>query len=317
MAMLTPVIFDRNSLKPKLDELAGHNVLIGTSSWKYEGWLGPLYDPQRYLHHGRVAKSRFEAGCLEEYAETFPTVCVDAGFYRFPAESYVAKLAGLVPDGFRLSFKATDEVTVRRFPRQPRHGDRAGKFNENFLNASLFANAFLGPLSAHRSKIGVIMFEFSRFHPGDFERGRDFVAALDGFLSALPKEGWQYGVELRNSGFLKPEYFEALARNNVAHVFNAWTRMPEVSEQLRMEGAFTTDFFAARFLLRKGRSYQAAVDAFSPYERMQDPNPEGRAAMKMLTEKKTARPSYIFVNNRFEGSALGTIAAVVGQKPRV
>jgi uncharacterized protein YecE (DUF72 family) len=304
--------FDRHALKPRLDALARNNIFLGTSSWKYEGWLGQLYDPERYLYHGKVAKSRFEAGCLEEYAEVFPTVCVDAGFYRFPDERYIGKLAAQVPDGFRLSFKVTDEVTIKRFPNQPRHGDRAGQANGNFLNAALFTNAFLGPLSAHRAKIGVIMFEFSQFYPGDFERGRDFVAALDGFLAALPKDGWQYAVEIRNAGFLHPEYFATLARHGVAHVFNAWTRMPEVSEQMRLESAFTTDFFAARFLLRKGRPYQAAVDTFSPYDRIQDPNPGGRTALKSLLGRKTERPSFIFVNNRFEGSALGTISDVVG-----
>lgn len=305
------MVFDRDSLKPRLAALARENVFLGTSSWKYEGWLGQLYTPDRYLHHGKLAKTRFESGCLEEYAAVFPTVCVDAAFYRFPDERQINKLAAQVPDGFRLAFKATDEITIKRFPRQPRHGTRAGQHNPNFLDAPLFIDAFLGPLSARRGKIGVIMFEFSQFHPGDFERGRDFVRALDGFLSALPQEGWQYGVEIRNAGFLHPEYFATLASHQVAHVFNAWTRMPEVPEQMKLPGSFTTDFFAARFLLRKGRPYQAAVDAFSPYDRIRAPDVSGRDAIKSLIGRKTARPSYVFVNNRFEGSALGTIASVL------
>lgn len=150
----------------------------------------------RSRYRGKVAKNRFEARCLEEYAETFPTVCVDAGYYRFPDERYIANLAGQVPDGFRLSFKATDEVTIKKFPNQPRHGDRAGRPNENFLNAPLFVEAFLGPLSPYRDNVGVIMFEFSRSHLSDFAHGRDFVEALDRFLGQLPKD-WQYGVEIR------------------------------------------------------------------------------------------------------------------------
>ena len=275
-------MFDRDAIKPQLDQLAGSNILVGTSSWKYEGWIGQLYSAERYEYRGKIAKTRFEAGCLEEYAEVFPTVCVDAGFYRFP--------------------------------NQPRHGERAGKVNENFLNAPLFIDAFLGPISPYRDQVGVIMFEFSRFYPKDFEHGRDFVAALDGFLAQLPKEGWQYGVEMRNPGFLKPDYFQMLAGHAVTHVFNNWSQMPPVSEQIKLDGSFTTDFFAARFLLREGRSYQAAVDAFSPYKVIQDPNPEGRAAIKALTKRSPKRPSYIFVNNRFEGDALATIAAVLKEK---
>jgi len=303
--------FNRETIKPQIDSLAAANVLIGTSSWKYEGWLGQLYSGEKYEYRGKVAKTRFEAGCLEEYSEIFPTVCVDAGFYRFPDEKYVGKLVGQVPQHFKLSFKATDEVTVKRFPNQPRHGERAGKVNENFLNAPLFIEAFLGPMSPYRENVGVIMFEFSRFHPGDFERGRDFVEALNQFLSQLPKDGWQYGVELRNPGFLQPDYFQMLAGHGISHVFNAWTGMPTIPDQMNLDGSFTTDFFAARFLLRKGRAYQAAVDAFSPYKVIQDPNLEGRKAMKALTKVPSKRPSYIFVNNRFEGNALDTIAAVL------
>jgi hypothetical protein len=55
--------FSREAIKPKLDVLAKANILIATSSWKYEGWLGQLYTPERYEFRGKVAKTRFEAGC--------------------------------------------------------------------------------------------------------------------------------------------------------------------------------------------------------------------------------------------------------------
>ena len=63
-------------------------LYLGTSSWKYEGWLGQIYDEQRYLTRGKLSQKRFETECLEEYAEIFPAVCVDAGYYRFPSEKY-------------------------------------------------------------------------------------------------------------------------------------------------------------------------------------------------------------------------------------
>ena len=211
-----------------------------------------------------------------------------------------------------MSFKATDEVTIKHFPNQQRHGERAGKPNENFLNAELFADSFLGPMSPYREKIGVIMFEFSRFYSSDFERGRHFVATLDAFLGRLPK-GWQFGVELRNPGFLQPDYFAMLRNHGVTHVFNAWTQMPTVNEQIALEGSFTSDFFASRFLLRKGRAYQAAVDAFSPYSEVKDVNPEARDAIKSLAQRSSERPSFIFVNNRLEGNALKTIAETLAQ----
>jgi hypothetical protein len=35
-------------LGPLLKALAARGVYLGTSSWKYEGWLGSVYAPSRY-----------------------------------------------------------------------------------------------------------------------------------------------------------------------------------------------------------------------------------------------------------------------------
>jgi len=309
------VTFPRAELAAATHALARDNHLyLGTSSWKYEGWLGQVYDEQRYLTRGKLSTKRFETGCLEEYAEIFPSVCVDAGYYRFPSEKYLANLCAQVPDGFRLSFKATDEITVKKFPKLERFGDRAGTDNEHFLNAKLFVDAFLGPLSPYRRKTGVLIFEFSAFYLTHFERLRDFIAALDEFLGQLPTS-WQYGVEVRNAKLLRTEYFDVLRAHNVAHVFNSWTKMPPVEEQMAMPGSFTADFFAARFLLRPGRAYQQAVDSFQPYAKTKETNKEARAALRSLIQRSvahpTARPSYAFVNNRLEGNSPNTIASAL------
>jgi len=76
--------FDRARLGARLRELTHDNLWIGTSSWKYEGWLGQIYSRERYTTRGRFSKKSFEAECLAEYAETFPIVCGDFSFYQFP-----------------------------------------------------------------------------------------------------------------------------------------------------------------------------------------------------------------------------------------
>ena len=73
--------FDRDKMKSDLAALAAAGVFLGTSSWKYPGWLGQLYTRDRYVWRGRYAASRFERNCLAEYAEVFKTVCVDAAYY--------------------------------------------------------------------------------------------------------------------------------------------------------------------------------------------------------------------------------------------
>lgn len=286
---------------------------------EYPGWRGMLYDESRYLYRGKVAESRFEKNCLSEYAEVFKTVCVDGAYYRFPDRRYLEGLVSQVPEDFQFGFKVTDEITIKRFANLPRHGQRAGKPNENFLNADLFANAFIRSCEPFRKNVGLLMFEFSRFYPGDYEHGRDFVADLNAFLGKLPK-GWPYGVEIRNHHWLAPEYFACLARHGVTHVFNSWEAMPPVSEQMALPGSRTNPaMLAARFLLKPGRTYEEAVRVFQPYNQTKEVSEEARKAIVTLIQIAQAATggnlirALIFINNRLEGNALLTVATILKQ----
>ena len=143
------------------------------------------------------------------------------------------------------------------------------------------------------------------------------MEAQDQFLGRLPK-GWRYGVEMRNKNFLQPAYFNMLHRHNVTHVFNSWDAMPSVGDQLNLPDSQTTpDCVAARFLLKPGRKYQDAKDTFKPYDRTHEVNEEARKAIAMLIKIALAATggnlvkALIFINNRLEGNALNTIAAVL------
>ena len=307
----------RVNMQEHCANLAAQGVFIGTSSWKYPGWRGQLYDPGRYEYRGKFAESRFNRDCLGEYAEVFKTVCVDAAYYSFPSRQYLESLAGQVSEDFLFGFKVTDTITIKKFPNLARFGDLAGKANPNYLNASLFAEGFLQPCESIRPNVGLLMFEFSRFWPADYQHGRDFLADLDRFLSQLPS-GWPYAVELRNRNWLKPGYFECLARHGITHVFNSWEAMPPVSEQLTLPGSRTNpERVAARFLLKPGRKYEEAVKRFEPYDTVKEENQEVRSAGRSLIAEGLAagpkRKTLLYVNNRVEGNALGTIAAMLPQ----
>lgn len=311
------MLFDREQVKNKVARLAAKGVFIGTSSWKYPGWRGQLYDAARYLTRNKLSESRFNRDCLAEYAEVFKTVCVDAAYYKFPDHRYLEGMVSQVPSDFLFAFKVTDEITVKKFTNLPRFGERAGKPNESFLNADLFANAFLGPCEEFRKNIGLLIFEFSQFYSSDYRHGRDFVADLDRFLGMLPS-AWSYGVEIRNEHFLHAEYFAALSRHRVAHVFNSWDAMPPVSEQMTLPGSRTNpELVAARFLLKPGRKYEDAVKAFQPYNKTREVNEEVRkSGAGLIAEGERYEPrrkTFIYVNNRLEGNALETIAAMLAE----
>ena len=67
-------------------------------------------------------------------------------------------------------------------------------------------------------------------------------------------------------------------------------------------------------MLRIGRSYEQAVETFQPYDRIQIENPGARDALRKLAERSRneGQLAFLFVNNRLEGNAPGTIQAVAG-----
>ena len=303
----SPAAFDRPALAGRLGALARENLFIGTSSWKYEGWLGQVYTRERYLTRGRFSKKKFEAECLAEYAETFPMVCGDFSFYQFPSPQYWEKLFASAPPQLQFALKVPEEVTVEVFPRHARYGARAGMRNGSYLNADVFAALFLEPLARYRERLAPLIFEFGARStpPGEF------VQQIAPFFDSLPG-GFRYAVEVRNPGYLVQPYFDCLHTRNVAHVFNGWTQMPTLAEQTALPHALTADFTVARVLLRQGRPYARAVEQFAPYDKVQDENPEGREALRALLRRmrEERRAAYVFVNNRFEGNAPTTIEAI-------
>jgi uncharacterized protein YecE (DUF72 family) len=304
--------FDKERLGRRLRTLADQRILIGTSSWKYPGWIDQIYTRERYLSRGKFSQKHFEAECLVEFAETFPIVCGDFSFYQFPTAEFWKKLFAGAPEQLKFALKVPEEVTVETFPRLPRYGARAGLANGSFLRVDAFRELFLEPLEPYRSRIVCLIFEFG-------PRGtaaREFVTQIGSFFDALPTT-FRYAIEIRNRDFLIDSYFEVLREHQTAHVFNAWTKMPLLREQIAITSAFTADFAVARAQVRAGRAYEAAVAQFAPYNRIQDENPEERQALRDLIRRmqEERRAAYIFVNNRFEGNSPETIRALIDETP--
>ena len=281
-------------------------VRFGTSTWNYPGWRGLVYH-RDYGPKGAAARM------LEEYAAfpLFGTVGVDSSYYGPPTEAVLQSYAEHTPPGFPFVSKVWSQLTVHTFTKA-QDPARAGKVNPDFLNADLFGEEIYQLYQRHfADHTGPFIFEFQTLAKSSGIDAEGFATRLDEFFSALPREG-QFAVEIRNEEFLTPMYFAVLREHGVAHVFSSWTRMPPLGHQLDLPGSITGSFIVARALLRPGRSYNEAVDAFAPYDRIREPNPKLRRDLVRLVEAavKTRIPAYLLVNNRAEGSAPLTIAAV-------
>ena len=279
---------------------------FGTSSWTYPGWKGLVYQ-QDYPKTGATARM------LAEYARypLFRTVGIDSSFYTPPTPKVLAEYADALPPGFPCVAKVWDRITVHTHA-AARNKSKGGEPNPDFLNVDLFLREIYEPWQRDFGEhAGPLLFEFQTIARNERMVAQEFADRLDGFFSKLPREG-KYAVELRNQEFLMPPYLAVLREHGVAHIFNSWTRMPSIGQQLDVPGVFSSEFVVARVLLRPGRYYAEAVDAFAPYDRIQDPNPELRRDVARLVEeaRRLRLPAYIIVNNRAEGSAPKTIAAI-------
>lgn len=298
--------------RDEVERLAGQLsplIRFGTSSWTYPGWTGLVYD-REYPASGATARM------LGEYAQwpLFRTVGIDSFFYRPASKRTLEGYAAELPEGFLCVSKVWERITAHTFA-NPRERDRHGQRNPDWLNADLFANEVVGPMTeVFIDHIGPLVLEFQAIAKKEKLSGEEFAAHLDRFFSAVPR-GVPYAVEIRNAEYLCPAYFAVLRTHGVGHVFNAWTRMPRIGEQFLLHDAITAPFLVARALLRTGRTYSAAVDAFAPYDHVQDENPELRADLAALAKAALEMrvPAYLIVNNRAEGCAPLTIAAVARQ----
>ena len=83
-------------------------VRIGTSGWVYRDWREHVYPPG--LPQGRW---------LEHVAERFPTVELNASFYRLPPRTTFEGWRTRVPSGFRFAVKMSRYLTHVRRLRDP------------------------------------------------------------------------------------------------------------------------------------------------------------------------------------------------------
>jgi uncharacterized protein YecE (DUF72 family) len=281
-------------------------VHFGTSSWNYPGWRGLVYQAS---YKGRGASTRM----LAEYARfpLFRTIGIDASFYAAPTPEILTGWAERLPRGFRCVSKVWQQITVHSWTRTQDPG-KAGMVNPDFLDPSIFVEAVLEPYRTYfADHLGPLVFEFQQVPRSAGLGPQEFADRLDRFFAHLPRDT-AYAVEVRNEEFLTPAYFAVLREYDVGHVFSSWTRMPPIGAQLDLPGSLTAPFVVARALLRPGRSYDDAVDAFSPYDRVLDADPGVRADLVRLALLALSAnvPAYILVNNRLEGSAPLTILAV-------
>jgi len=194
-------------------------IYIGTSGWIYKGWANSFYP------EGCPAKRH-----LEFYVTQFPTVEINASFYRLPEEAAFIAWRKSAPNGFLYTVKGSRAVT---------HFKRL-KPGAKSLPILLDRCRLLGP------RLGPILWQL----PPNFTKNTE---RLTGFAKSLPRR-YAHAIEFRHPSWLDHEVEDVLKRYRIANVSVSSQAMP-------MHLKPTADFVYVRFHGLKGGSAHDYTDS--------------------------------------------------------
>jgi uncharacterized protein YecE (DUF72 family) len=294
---------------PALIELAKTlptHLRLGTSSWNYPGWDGLVWD-------GEYAETNLSRYGLAAYAQhpLFRTVSVDRGFYRPLNVAQFAEYASQVRQDFRFVVKApslmTDALVRDESGRGMRH-------NPHFLNAGQAVQMFVEPaLEGLGHRLGALVFQISPLPTAWLGQMPKLIDRLHSLLKAIPDlkstaPDGVIAVEVRDPQWLTPQFVDALRDTGATYCMGLHAKMPRITEQLPILRALWPGPLVCRWNLNPlhgAYGYEDARDAYSPYDKIIDPDPETRAALVRVIAGTANAGQNVFVtlSNKAEGSA--------------
>jgi uncharacterized protein YecE (DUF72 family) len=166
-------------------------IYIGTSGWMYKGWANSFYPK------GCPAKRH-----LEFYVTQFPTVEINASFYRLPEEAAFTNWRKIAPPGFLYAVKGSRAVT---------HFKRLKPGAKSF-KLLLDRCRLLG------TRLGPILWQL----PPNFTKNTE---RLTQFAKSLPRR-FAHAIEFRHPSWLDKEVEEVLKCHCIASVAVSSQAMP-------------------------------------------------------------------------------------------
>ncbi len=177
---------------------------IGTSGYSYKSWDKSFY--------GETPKR----AQLEFYATQFPTVEINATFYRLPSENMVRGWRDRVSEDFVYAVKGSRFITHMK----------------KLANLDGALDKFFDRIAPMKERTAVILWQL----PGILKKD---AARLDNFLAQLPKE-YRHVVEFRHPSWYDDEIFRILKKHQAAHAALSSLGMP-------MNLMITADIIYVRF----------------------------------------------------------------------
>jgi uncharacterized protein YecE (DUF72 family) len=222
-------------------------VWIGTSGWVYKQWAGNFYPK------GWPKKDEFSY-----YVRHFPTVEINATFYRLPSLKMVRGWHDRAPEGFLFAVKGSRFLT--HIKRLKETGPGLRKYFSRLV-----------PLA---DRTGPILWQL----PPNLQKTDENVIRLTRFLKKLPAR-YQHAIEFRHPSWMDESTFSLLRERKAANVWISSLRMPQ-------DYTVTADFVYLRFHgLKDGAYHDYTPDELEPW------------AKQLRLAAKRGLPCYVYFNN--------------------
>lgn len=282
------------------------HLRLGTSSWNYPGWDGLVWS-------GEYAEKNLSRHGLTAYSKhpLFRTVSIDRSFYRPLNVAQFAEYASQVGPDFRFVVKAPSLVTDALVRDESGRGMRP---NSHFLNAQEAVQMFVEPaLEGLGHKLGALVFQISPLPGAWLAQMPKLIDRLHQLLTAIPDlksiaPDGVVAVEVRDPQWLTPQFVNALRDTGATYCMGLHAKMPHITEQLPILRALWPGPLVCRWNLNPVHGafgYEDARDAYEPYDKIIDPDPETRAALVRVIAGTANAGQNVFVtlSNKAEGSA--------------
>lgn len=242
-------------------------VLIGTSGYSYEDWVGPVYPPG-------TSKQEF----LSRYSREFPAVELNFSYYQQPRARMLERMIASTPDGFLFALKAHRSMT-----------HEIGESWEKDIAA--FREGIQPLVDSKRLAAVLLQFPYSFSYSAE---SRTRLAAICEKLAGLP-----LAVEFRKSDWLKEQVYQGLRERSISLVS---VDEPDLPRLLRPTSEITGNFGYIRFHGRNAANWWTGDNA-SRYDYLYSLG-ELREWVDRIREILARVPVLLlFFNNHWRGSA--------------
>lgn len=228
-------------------------LFVGTSGFAYKEWKPEFYPadlPQR----------RF----LEHYASVFPSVEINATFYRMPTAKVLEQWLTETPESFTFTLKASQRITHHR----------------RLKDADEEVSYFLNVARTLGDRLGAILIQCPPNLKHDQER-------LETFVAGLPGKPYRFAFEFRHDSWAIDEVFELLASNGCAWCVSDTAEKPAPMRTttsfayLRLRGIDYDEEALQRWFAATSEVLDRGDDAYVYFKHEDDPSGV-RYASRML-----------------------------------